>query len=185
MSRTEKDRIELYRHYMSSVNDHFLSGDNIIDKLRQMGFFTAPASTKYHGAYEGGLFDHSANVTQCLLTLTSDLTLWWYKPRSPYVVSMFHDLCKCDQYTPSDDGYSFNTETLLKGHGEKSVMLLSQLFRLTEEEIVCIRYHMGAFTEKEEWGDYTRAVNKYANVLWTHTADMMATHLIESKEKTV
>ena len=56
-------------------------------------------------------------------------------------------------------------------------MHLSKYFTLTEEEILCIRYHMGAFTEKEEWNDYTRAVNKYATVLWTHTADMLASHV--------
>ena len=45
------------------------------------------------------------------------------------------------------------------------------------EEVLCIRYHMGAFVSKEEWQDYTRAVNKYPNVLWTHTADMLASHV--------
>ena len=66
---------------------------------------------------------------------------------------------------------------LLRGYGDKSVMMLSEFTRMTEEEILCIRYHMGAFTDKEEWRDYTRAVNKYATVLWTHTADMLASHV--------
>lgn len=34
-------------------------------------------------------------------------------------------------------------------------MLLSQFYKLTEEEVLCIRYHMGAFTDKSEWNDYT------------------------------
>ena len=42
---------------------------------------------------------------------------------------------------------------------------------------MCIRYHMGAFTEKEEWRLYTRAVNQFPNVLWTHQADMIASHI--------
>ena len=103
---------------------------------------------------------------------------------------MYHDLCKIDQYKhpvmaeclDGQKSYSpdweFNTNTLLKGHGEKSVMLISQFFNLTEEEILCIRYHMGAFTDKEEWGFYTRAINKYPTVLWTHTADMIASHVL-------
>lgn len=49
---------------------------------------------------------------------------------------------------------------------------------LTEEEIMCIRYHMGAFVEKEELRDYTGAVHRYANVLWTHQADMLASHVV-------
>ena len=48
---------------------------------------------------------------------------------------------------------------------------------LTDEEIMCIRYHMGAFTDKSEWNDYTRAVRNYPNVLWTHQADMLASHV--------
>lgn len=41
----------------------------------------------------------------------------------------------------------------------------------------CIRYHMGAFTDKSEWNDYTRAVSQYPNVLWTHQADMLVSHI--------
>ena len=77
----------------------------------------------------------------------------------------------------SDFKWEYATDTLLKGHGDKSVMVLAQYFKLTEEEIMCIRYHMGAFCDKSEWNDYTRAVHKYTNVLWTHQADMLASHV--------
>ena len=56
-------------------------------------------------------------------------------------------------------------------------MLLSQFYALTEEEIMCIRYHMGAVCPNEEWNDDTRAVRAYPNVLWTHQADMLASHV--------
>lgn len=78
---------------------------------------------------------------------------------------------------PDPSKWEYNPHTLLKGHGEKSVMLLSQFYTLTEEEICCIRYHMGAFTPKEEWNDYTGAIHAYPNVLWTHHADMLASHV--------
>lgn len=149
---------------------------DMLDWLVNKGFFTAPASTKYHGAYEGGLYQHSVAVTKFLLRLT--------------IVGMFHDLCKIDQYRHSESGlfadgislpdpskWEYNPHTLLKGHGEKSVMLLSQFYALTEEEILCIRYHMGAFTPKEEWNDYTGAIHAYPNVLWAHQADMLASHV--------
>lgn len=174
------ERMESYRDLMI----YPFGSEEIIEKLLNMGFFTAPASTKYHGAYEGGLFDHSCNVTKALLRLTWNNELSWERKASPYIVGMFHDLCKCDQYYlegfDNDSSiYAFDNETLLKGHGEKSIMLLSQFFTLTEEEILCIRYHMGAFVPKEEWNDYTRAIHKYPNVLWTHTADMLAAHVME------
>lgn len=114
-------------------------------ELEYKGFFTAPASTKYHGNYEGGLFDHSYEVANTLLYLTKTHHLIWRDPRSPLIVGMFHDLCKMDNYILVDGHYEYATDTLLKGHGDKSVMMLSEYFKLTEEEIMCIRYHMGGF----------------------------------------
>ena len=147
--------------------------------------FESPASTKYHGSWPGGWFEHSLCVMQQLVLLTERNGLEWQRPQSPYVVGFFHDVCKLDQYVEvrCDDAgkpvYAWNSNTLYKGHGEKSVLMLATLGRLTEEEIACIRYHMGAFTEKELWGDYTRAVHHYPNVLWTHTADMIASHIYD------
>ena len=99
-------------------------------------------------------------------------------------------LCKMDNYQHpviaetlggeeirDDFKWEYAMDTLLKGHGDKSVIVLAQYFKLTEEEIMCIRYHMGAFCDKSEWNDYTRAVHKYTNVLWTHQADMLASHV--------
>lgn len=84
-------RIAEFRAIMSNAVSR-----NITDQLDKMGFFTAPASTKYHGAYSGGLFDHSITVAKQLVNLTDKLGLEWQNPSSPYVVGMFHDLCKCD-----------------------------------------------------------------------------------------
>ena len=151
--------------------------EEIIEKLDQIGFLDAPASTKYHGAYTGGLFDHSMAVTQNLLKLTKKLKLKWKRPESPYIVGLFHDLCKCDQYKGEADGTYSYVKTLLPGHGEKSVIIAQQIMPLTEEEILCIRWHMGAFDEKENWSLYGEAVEKYPNVLFTHTADMMASKI--------
>ena len=76
----------------------------IVSDLTESGFFTAPASTKYHGAYAGGLFDHSLNVTKALLVLTESNGLKWLRPESPYIVGMFHDICKQDQYRHPEAG---------------------------------------------------------------------------------
>ena len=188
-----EDRIHAFRNCMVSALHLF--PQNITEQLTASGFFTAPASTKYHGSYEGGLFDHSRNVTSVLVTLTHYNDLEWQRPESPYIIGMFHDICKQDQYRhpisePYIDGatewrwieeskWEYEPDTLLKGHGDKSVMLLSGYLSLTMEEILCIRYHMGAFVDQKEWNDYTRAIHKYPNVLWTHMADMIAAHILE------
>lgn len=179
-----------FLNFMKLPDGTSVVSDDMMEYLMAYGFFTAPASTKYHGNYEGGLLEHSYMVTKFLLTLTQDNHLIWRKARSPFIVGMFHDLCKIDQYRhpasdlvvdgmllPDPSKWEYNPDTLLKGHGDKSVMLLSQFYTLTDEEIMCIRYHMGAFTDKSEWNDYTRAVRNYPNVLWTHQADMLASHV--------
>ena len=56
-------------------------------------------------------------------------------------------------------------------------MMLSRFINLTEEELFCIRFHMGAY-EKENWAEYDRAIRAYENVLWTHTADMYASKVL-------
>lgn len=177
---TTEERIKKFKVFMGDK-----CTQEMLDWLIERGFFTAPASTKYHGNYEGGLFDHSYTVASVLVQLTYDNHLLWMDTRSPYIVGMFHDLCKIDNYrldtntayvTGEVPQYEYNNDTLLKGHGDKSVMLLSQFYKLTMEEILAIRYHMGAFTDKEEWRDYTRAVHEYPNTLWTHQADMIASH---------
>lgn len=185
-----KSEVTDFLNFMKLPDGTSVVSDDLMNYLMAYGFFTAPASTKYHGNYEGGLLEHSYMVTKYLLSLTQDNHLIWRKARSPFIVGMFHDLCKIDQYRhpasdlvvdgmllPDPSKWEYNPDTLLKGHGDKSVMLLSQFYTLTDEEIMCIRYHMGAFTDKSEWNDYTRAVSQYPNLLWTHQADMLASHV--------
>lgn len=190
MTRREEDFISLWKNYAPDEMDWLVVNNNKLMKfLERDGFFEAPASTKFHGAYEGGLYDHSKQVFMRLHKLTEDNDLLWERDESPFVIGMFHDLCKCDQYkrvegtlvnvgsaqinSPEGYHYEYNANTLLKGHGTKSVMLLSQFINLTEEEMLCIRYHMGAY-ETDEWDEWDRAIKKYPNVLWTHMADMLA-----------
>lgn len=191
---TNEERIKDFRTLAetdsSQLDKLIFKNNEFINFLLNEGFFTAPASTKYHGAYEGGLYDHSAAVYKRLKNLTVKNNLKWKRPESPFIIGMFHDLCKCDQYVltvdenvfnmltgvPGEIIYKHNENTLLKGHGSKSVMLLSQFITLTEEEMLCIRYHMGAY-ETDEWAEFDRAIRKYPNVLWTHHADQLASKI--------
>ena len=194
----EKNRIDIFKDLCQKIE--FDLQPEFCDWLEKNGFFTAPASTKYHSAYPGGLFDHSFAVTKRLIKLSTDNHLQWKRKESPFIIGMFHDLCKCDLYRITPDSYDridsdgtyvmspcinpkyeYNPDTLLKGHGSKSIMLLSQFITLTEEEMLCIRYHMGAY-EKEEWAEFDLAAKKYPNVLFTHMADMLASKIDETGE---
>ena len=170
---TEQDRIEAFANILGPI-----ATDEISRWLIDNGFFRQAASTKYHGAYQGGLFDHSLTVTMNLEKLTRRLDIKWERPQSPLIVGMFHDLCKIDQYKITPDGaFKFVANTPIKGHGSKSVALLSRMMLVTKEEAACIRYHMGAFSGNDEIERFTNAIHEYPNVLWTHTADMMAAHI--------
>ena len=170
-------RIRIYQNFMPRP----FRNDIFVEWLDDLGFFEAPASTKRHGAYEGGLFDHSFNVAKYLTELTEQLGLTWEKETSPYIVGMYHDLCKCGLYIPKEDGigYDFNTDLIIPGHGDRSVIMLQKFVNLTDEEIACIRWHMGAYeTDTRLWNYYGHAVAKYPNVLFTHTADMYVSKVI-------
>lgn len=154
-----------------------------VNYLSINGFLTAPASTKYHGVYAGGLFDHSMNVRKVLLDLTQELGLKWLRPESPTIIAILHDLCKIDQYEYDirSESYTYSNKPIIKGHGVKSIVYAQKTMSLTPEEIACIYHHMGAF-EKEDWQGYTQAVTDYPNVLWTHTADMVASQIMEVRK---
>ena len=171
----EQTRINILVEFMGK----YITSD-MIWELKQRGFFIAPASINHHGQYEGALFDHSYEVAKALVNLTEKLGLKWENERSPYIVGMFHDLCKMDNYIKTDnEEWQYNNATILPGHGEKSVILaLSLLGNLTDEEMYSIRWHMGAFDSKDNWNSYGRACTQYPNVLYTHTADMIAARIL-------
>ncbi len=179
-----KEMENMTRETMENImDDWFGKYPVLLDYLEAAGFYEWPAAKSHHGAEWGGLFKHSLQVTYELKKLTCDLGLTWQRAQSPEIVGMLHDICKLDDYCilPFGDnggpGIEYNKEKLYPGHGEKSLIMLMGLMNLTDEETMCIRYHMGAFTDQKEWEYYTRAVRKYPNVLYTHTADMIASQI--------
>lgn len=189
MDRFEKTKLDTMKEGFNG-----LIGKAEIEKLVGLGFFDAPASISHHGNNPGDLFLHSFHVADILKTLTEQNNLVWQRPESPAIIGFFHDLCKCDNYICVVDEepiemfggntkggkvhWEHNPEPQFAGHGDKSVMIASTLIQLTEEEMNCIRYHMGAFTDKAEWSHYTRAIHRFPNVLWAHQANMMAAHIL-------
>ena len=158
-------------------------------------FFTAPASTRFHSAYSGGLLDHSVNVYHCLKDyLERPRVKEQYKltasDETIAIVSLLHDLCKINCYKPSTRNvkdshgvwhsvptFTFDDE-LPYGHGEKSVYIISGYMRLTREEAFAIRYHMG-FSGNEDKMNVGNAFEKYPLAFALSTADMEATYFME------
>lgn len=157
-----------------------------MDWLKQTDFFTAPASTCFHGSYEGGLFDHCINVADVLFKLSKGVVLPstkpWERPESPIIVGLLHDATKLGLYVKNEQGvwtHDPNYVQLGSCHGDDSRVKVNNYVDLTEEEQLCIRWHMGAYEGPESWDGYDAAIKKYPHVLWTHTADMLASKVME------
>ena len=158
-----------------------------VDLLLRLGYTTAPASTCYHGAYEGGLFDHSWYMSRVLSILTEKLDLKWGRKDSPAVIALLHDLCKLDRYRYfKNDGelvIEMNDNDMFKdfdGHGNKSVQIIEHLnlLKLTEEELSCIRYHMGAYDPYDTM-QLSEVAKKFPNLYFVQLADCIVSQLME------
>lgn len=173
--------------------------DKLLDYLLSPSsdFFTAPASTRFHGNYQGGLCEHSLNVYHCLSDYlererVQDLYGLSYSPETIAIAALLHDICKVNVYKESTRNvkegnvwkqvpyYEFSDD-LPYGHGEKSVYIIGGFMRLTREEAFAIRYHMG-FSGCEEARNVSAAFEKYPLAFALSVADMEATFLLEGKE---
>lgn len=149
----------------------------IATELEALGFFKDPASCTFHGSYPGGLYDHSRLVTLYLSQFSAVGATTFENPRSPFIIGMLHDLCKAGTYDFNPElcnSYSKRRDSELLGdHGDRSVMMASSLLTLTQEEVYCIRYHMGAYNQKDI-SVLGLAIKKFPNVAFTQTADLLA-----------
>lgn len=142
--------------------------------LEATDFFKAPASTRFHGAYPGGLVKHSLNVYYALI---GNFTIRECSGESVAIVALLHDICKVGYYRQEQDGTYSVKDRLPMGHGEKSVYLVMKHMDLTDEEALAIRWHMGAYDDAFRGGSRAlgAAQDKCALVLALHHADMLAT----------
>ena len=182
--------------YQSKI--HREGADKFLEYLTEKSdFFTAPASTRYHGAYEGGLAQHSVNVYECLRAYmdrerVKDLYHMNDSEETIALVSLLHDVCKIGCYKTStrnvkdENGvwqkvpfYQFD-DPMPYGHGEKSVYILSGFMRLSREEAFAIRYHMG-FSGNEDKGSVGKAFEQFPLAFALSVADMEATYFLEGK----
>lgn len=182
--------------FKSIVHD-WIKRDGISDLmewLEKTDFYTAPASTRFHGACEGGLLAHSLSVYKWLRDALDGFSFCnssfdSLSMESMAIVALFHDICKIGAYRTEYRNvknpatgvweqvpcYAYNTDTF-GAHGAKSVFLLNQFIHLTEEETVAILHHMGAW-DKSTYTDPGRAYENYPLAWLLHVADEAATYI--------
>ncbi|EMS73226.1 HD domain-containing protein [Ruminiclostridium cellobioparum] len=180
---------------------HREGSDKLLEYLlsKSSDYFTAPASTRFHGAYEGGLVEHSLNVYECLKDYLArervhSVYRLDYDEESIAIVALLHDLCKINCYkagtrnVKDENGiwqsvptYEYD-DRLPYGHGEKSVYIITGFMKLTREEAFAIRYHMG-FSGVEDKRNVGDAFEQFPLSFALNTADMEATYFLEGKKK--
>lgn len=175
--------------------------DNLLEWVtNETDFLTAPASTRYHGSYEGGLLEHSLNVfNQLVWEMNHVVGEGWtelYSMETVAIVALFHDLCKIDRYVlgqkwrkdengewESYDAYEYNQQKPEMGHGAQSVYYLQKFIQLTEMEAQAIYWHMGAY----DISPYSTLAACSETFKWNplafllHRADMAATYVVENE----
>ena len=169
--------------------------EKLLSWLEGTDFFTAPASTRFHGAYEGGLCEHSLNVWK---RLQDGCAVKGYSPESIAICGLLHDLCKANFYKVSTRNVK-NEQTgkwekvpfyqvedqFPYGHGEKSVWLIERFMRLTVEEAAAIRWHMGGFDDAVRGGSFavSGAFESWPLCVELHIADLRASYRDEEREQ--
>ena len=177
--------------------------DDVIKDLEELGFFEAPASAGHHLNVAGGLVEHSLNTCKAALAVYEGMQkIEPYlereiKRESIIIASLLHDVCKSDIYKRSvkrrktnlgtwedSEGYKLTYKNFPMGHGEKSlVMLLCSGLELYDDEMLAIRWHMGAWginmNSYEEQRNYDAARTLYPLVSIIQTADGLAASIME------
>jgi hypothetical protein len=198
MNNYENLKKEFYELLNTNISRDGIS--SLLEYLEKSDFFEAPASTKYHGAYKGGLLEHSINVYYSLIdTLQFYFGKDWeqrYSKETATIVSLFHDLCKIGRYKTElknvknmETGrweekfvYVYDKDYHNMGHGAKSVMIILDHMYLTEIEKEAIFWHMGAFDlgNYNTVGDLGETYSRNTLAYALHRADMDATYIIEN-----
>lgn len=177
----------------------------VIEDLQSLGFFDAPASTKFHLNHDGGLCEHSLNVCKIGMMLREEMIKIspesepFLRKDSVIIATLLHDVCKADIYKKvvktqknTNDiwenvpGFDVDYSNFPMGHGEKSVirLLLSGL-ELIDEEMLAIRWHMTAwdlaFQSPEQKNNLNMARDLYPLCALLQSADSLASNILERK----
>ena len=175
---------------LKSVNREGM--DKLIEFIEKSDFFKAPASTRFHGAYEGGLLEHSMKVYEILIDKVKNSAIEInVSEETLIIIALLHDICKVNFYKVDYRNaknafgewekvpYYTVEDTIPYGHGEKSVMMITEYMKLSVEEKYCIRWHMGFTEPKEVYTTLGQAFKKFPLALLLHEADLEATYFFD------
>ena len=192
----KKKFIEIYKAKIKREG-----ADELLAFLEGSDFFTAPASTRYHGSHAGGLCEHSINVYECLCDYLARPRVkekygMIYSEETVAIVSLLHDICKTNFYVETTRNVKENgvwktvpyysiEDQLPYGHGEKSVYMIWAYMKLTRDEAFAIRYHMG-FAESNNVtyiNNVGKAYEMFPIAFAVSVADMEASYYLEDVGK--
>lgn len=162
--------------------------EELLEHLEEIGYFTAPASSQYHLASDGGLLEHSLNVVKVMMKLAPTLKLDNLE-ESIIIVGLFHDIGKASYYgkpnyvenilksgkRSDSKPYENNKDLLGIPHEVSAIHILSKYIDLTEDEAFAILYHNGLYTST----GYGLKGKETPLYLLTHFADMWASRVLE------
>lgn len=189
----KKDKVyeEIDRELMSTGREGI---EDLLVEMQEIGFYEAPASTQFHGAYEGALAEHSLNVLNCARTLAKAwLGKKWYEEHKDSIIicSLLHDLGKCGQFgkslyipnilkTGQSEAKPFKTnpDLMTLPHEIVSCIEVTKFIDLTEDEQRAIAWHNGLY------GAFKYDIQGKENELYMiiHFADMWASRVIEKED---
>lgn len=192
-------KAEFIRIYKDNITRE--GSEKLLDFLtNRSDFFAAPASTRFHSNFFGGLCEHSVKAYfRFVQNLENEYEGEWEEkisPESVAIIALLHDICKADTYVTEyrnvkKDGvwtqvpYYTTEDKLPYGHGEKSVYMLSGFMKINREEAMAINWHMGAFDQRVLGGSYalSQAFAQFPIAMLFHISDMQTTYLDERTEK--
>lgn len=168
--------------------------NNLLEYMDNAGFYTAPASTKYHGAVEGGLADHSINVWRIATQTAQAITGVDMETieNSIVITSLLHDLGKVGQFgkplyvdnvlkkgISEAQPYKTNPDLRTLPHEVVSIVEIQKYIKLTEEEQQAICFHNGMYC------DFRNDIKGHETPLYLilHFADMWASRVLEVEEE--
>ena len=165
--------------------------EDLLNWLEQSDFYTAPASTRHHGAFEGGLVMHSLNV-YCQLRKLCEYYDCDASQEAIAIVALFHDLCKVGTYKiemrwKKDENdkwvqyptYKHEEDFAFGGHGSKSVYLVQSFMPLSPFEAAAINCHMGQF-DATQYSNPSEVYDRNPLAWLLHVADEAATYISKS-----
>lgn len=204
---------ETFINHINSIEREGFRKEDLLRKLENSDFYTAPASTRFHNCVEGGLLDHSLNVYYNLRSLVERKGLSdKIDENSIKIVGLLHDMAKINFYkvyyknekvysdygTKKDEGGRFDWVTkksytviddeerfLYGNHEQTSEYMIRTFVPLTYPESIAILHHHAGMGVDCAKDNLSAIYNRYPLAALLHVADMISTYIDESTNEPI